>query len=422
MNTLIHVLGAPVRLLFQTVFLALGQIWSNKGRAVLTTLGIVIGVAAVIGTVWATQGLRGFVLEQFESIGASRVWVFPRMPRDQVGRFSWRQVRMTNAEAEGMLAACPSLKRLTPIKSFTSSVQYGDRTEPNVAISGIWPSWHDIENRTVINGRPFLSVDDENRHQVCLVNDKAIEELGMSTNCVGETLLIAGSKFLIVGVVETKSVSPMFGGGESRTEVYIPFKTADTMRPEWMSGLYIAGQTNAPEDFEEAKAEIVDFMRKRRKLQPGDPNTFGVEAIEQAREQFNKVAVYMTAGAMIIVGISLVVGGVGIMNIMLVSVSERTREIGLRKAVGAPPVVIMIQFLVEAVVLCLVGGAIGLTLGFGIKWLTAMNADNAFSKAAIPLWAVGLSVGFSAGTGIIFGLFPAIKAARLDPIEALRHE
>ncbi len=411
-----------IRLLFQTVFLALSQIWSNKGRAFLTTLGIIIGVAAVILTVAATQILKQFVLEQFETIGASRVWVFPRMPREQVGRFSWRQIRMSTFEAEGMMKACPSLKRLTPIKSFTVPVQYGDRTEPTVNIQGIWPTWHDIENRSVISGRPFLPIDEENRHQVCVVNDKAIEELSLPTEPVGESLLINGSKFLIVGVVETKAVSPMFGGGEARSEVYIPFKTADMMRPDWMSGLYVSAQTNNPKDFEEAKAEITDFMRKRRKLQPGDPNTFGVESIEQAREQFNKVAVYMTSGAVVIVGISLIVGGVGIMNIMLVSVSERTREIGLRKAVGAPPIVVLMQFLVEAVVLCLFGGAIGLAIGFGAKLAASTDPASVVAKAAIPMWAVWLSIGFSAGTGIVFGMFPALKAARLDPIEALRHE
>jgi len=424
--TILHFLLRPfllvIRLIFQTVVLALAQIWSNKGRAVLTTLGIVIGVAAVIATAAATQGLKSYVLDQFESIGANRVWVFPRMPREQIGRFSYRQIRMTTAEAEGMVTACPTLKRLTPIKSFSVPVQYGDRTEPTVNIQGVWPTWHEIEGRSVVAGRPFLPVDDENRHQVCLVNDKAIEELALPSEPVGESLLVNGSKFLIVGVVETKQVSPMFGGGESRTEVFIPFRTADMMRPDWMSGLYVTGQTHKPEDFEEAKAEITDFLRKRRKLQPTDANTFGVEAIEQARAQFNKISVFMTFGAVVLVGISLVVGGVGIMNIMLVSVSERTREIGLRKAVGAPPIVILMQFLVEAVTLCMVGGAIGLAIGFGGKMALGGNPDSFIAKANIPMWAVLLSVGFCAFTGIVFGMFPALKAARLDPIEALRHE
>jgi putative ABC transport system permease protein len=412
------------RLLFQTVFLALGQIFSNAMRAILTTLGIVIGVAAVILIVGATQGLKSYVLEQFDSVGASRVWIFPQRPRVGGDRFSWRQIRMTNAEAMGMLAACPSLKRMTPIKSVTYPVISGDRQVDNVTVQGIWPEWHQIENRQVIQGRPFFAIDEEERRQVCLINDKAIDELGLETNCVGQSILVGGRKFLIVGVVETKQPSMFMGGGEARSEIFAPFRTVDMMRPEPLSGLYIAAQTNRPEDFDEAKAEITDFMRRMRRLQPGDPNTFEVAAIEQAREQFNKVAFVITLGASCIVGISLIVGGVGIMNIMLVSVSERTREIGLRKAMGARPGLVLTQFLVEAVVLCLVGAAIGMAIGFGGISLASLAADkdSFFAKLSVPLWSVYLSVGFSAATGVIFGMFPAMKAASLDPIEALRHD
>jgi putative ABC transport system permease protein len=215
----------------------------------------------------------------------------------------------------------------------------------------------------------------------------------------------------------------MFGGGESRTEVYIPFGTADMMRPEPNSGLYVAGQTYTPEQFEDVKAEVTFYMRKSRGLKPDDPDTFGVEAIEQHKQQFKNVSMYMTVGAAFIGGFSLLVGGIGIMNIMLVSVSERTREIGLRKAMGAQPPIVMAQFLVEAIVLCMVGAFLGLLLALALVGaMKSGGGDSPFAKAAIPLWSIIVSIGFAVGTGLLFGMFPAIKAARLDPIVALRHE
>jgi putative ABC transport system permease protein len=409
-----------LRLTLQTVILALGQIWANKVRAMLTTLGIIIAVVAVVATVAAMIGLKQFVLDQFASIGANKVWVFPRMPQNQRERFSFRQIRINQAQADGMMGAAPSLARLTPVMQLNPSVQYKDQVKRAVLVQGIRPSWHEIEQRFVTQGRPFMAIDEEQRRQVCLINDKGVEELQMDSDPTGETILIGGRRFLIVGVVETKQVAPAFGGDEAQTEVYIPFATGVMMRPD--PRMYIIAQTHTPEQFEDAQAEIRSFLRRVRKLGPEDPDTFGVEAIEQAREQFGKVAGAMTVAVVGLVGISLLVGGIGIMNIMLVSVSERTREIGLRKAVGARPEVILLQFLVEAVTLCIVGGLVGLLIGQGMVLAMRLIPDSPVKGAAIPVWAVGLALGFSAATGVIFGMFPAIKAARLDPIDALRHE
>jgi putative ABC transport system permease protein len=183
-------------------------------------------------------------------------------------------------------------------------------------------------------------------------------------------------------------------------------------------------KTKNPELFEDAKAEISAHLRRIRHLNPGDPDTFGVEAIEKVVSQFKKLATGITAFIAGVVSISLLVGGIGIMNIMLVSVSERTREIGLRKALGARPEVVLLQFLVEAITLCLMGCAIGLLIGFSIVLaMKSFGGDTSpVAKAEAPLWSIILSVAFSASTGVIFGMFPAIKASRLDPIVALRHE
>jgi putative ABC transport system permease protein len=348
------------------------------------------------------------------------VWVFPRMPPGQRERYNFRQLRVSTKEADGMLDRCPSLARLTPVMEMATSLEYGKVSKPIASVQAVRPVWLEIESRSVLQGRPFSRIDEEQRLQVCMINDKAIGELGLDTNCVGQRVLLGGRAFTIVGVVETKAVSPMFGGDESRSEVYIPFRTGEKLRNE--PRLYIIAQTKSPELFEDAKAEIENYMRRSRHLKPDEPNTFGVEAIEQIISQFNKLAAGIKIFMAGIVAISLLVGGIGIMNIMLVSVSERTREIGLRKAVGAKPGVILLQFLVEAVTLCLIGGGIGLAIGQGLVLGLKLIPKSPLAEASVPLWAVLLSVGFSAATGLVFGMFPAIKAARLDPIEALRHE
>ncbi|QOI99923.1 MAG: ABC transporter permease [Phycisphaeraceae bacterium] len=409
-----------VRLVVQTVLTALGQIWVNKVRALLTTLGIVIGVTAVVTTVAATKGLESFVLREFETVGANKVWIFPRMPPGQRDRFSWRQVRLTPEQVEGIMPNAPSLLRLSPVMEMNGDVRFGERTLEAVTVQGIRPEWHEIEQRFVTVGRPFMAGDEESRLNVCLINDKGLEELSLDADPTGEVLLVGGRRFTVVGVVETKSVSPMFGGGEARTEIYVPYATALTMRP--VPRMFAVAQSRGPDKVEDVKAEVGGYLRRVRGLQPGDPDTFGVEAIDQFINQFKRISGGLTAAAAGIVAISLIVGGVGIMNIMLVSVSERTREIGLRKALGARPEVILIQFLVEAVTLCMVGGAIGLVIGRGLVAGIQAIPGGSMSGAEVPVWAVWLAVGFCVTTGVVFGMFPAVKAARLNPIDALRHE
>ncbi|MEC9373339.1 MAG: FtsX-like permease family protein, partial [Planctomycetota bacterium] len=275
--------------------------------------------------------------------------------------------------------------------------------------------------RQVIKGRPFSRLDDESRRYVCLINDKGIEELGLDTDPVGDYIFVGGRRFLIIGVVETKEVSAMFGGGEPRTEIIVPFQTCQKMAPHrWIRDARAI--LTSPEAADDAKAEVRFILRTMREQDPEQEDTFVCEVMQSYIDQFNSMAKAITAVAGGVVAVSLLVGGVGIMNIMLVSVSERTREIGLRKAVGAQPAVILLQFLAEAVALCLAGGVIGLTLAQALVLALQSMPDSPLASAVIPAWAVVLSLAFSAGVGVLFGMFPAIKAARLDPIEALRHE
>ena len=410
-----------VRVFLQTVVLALGQIWVNKIRALLTALGIIIGVGSVLAVIASLTGLKDYVLGEFESFGAKTMFIDGTVPESKRNQISRRSVQLTLQEVEAIRDHCPAVARITPRYFNSYTIRNGETTKEGVLVTGIWPDWHDIQDRHVIQGRQFNRIDEEEMRYVCIINDQAIEEMNLDREPVGEYLLIDDLRFLIVGVIETKQLSPMFGGGDVRSEVFTPLSTS--MKID--NGLWIRdafAQMKDPSMADEAQAQIRFTLRKMRGLEPGDEDTFIIFATQQAIDQFNGIAAGMTAVAGGIVSISLLVGGIGIMNIMLVSVSERTREIGLRKAVGARPGIILMQFLVEAVVLCVVGGLIGVVLGQSLTLLLQVLPNTQLEEAKIPIWAIGLAFAFSVGVGVIFGMFPAIKAARLDPIEALRHE
>ncbi|MBT8485142.1 MAG: FtsX-like permease family protein [Phycisphaerales bacterium] len=405
---------------YQAVVLALSQIWANKARSFLTTLGIIIGVAAVIAVIAALTGLKTKVLTEFESFGASKMFIFPDRPDDAPrNKFPWDQIRLKPHELVALGDYCPSIRQLTPITSFGAVLQNREHRQEGVNVTGIWPSWHEIESRQVLMGRPFNASDEDNAHQVCVINDKAVAELDLPKDPTSSTLLINGRRFLIVGVVETLQ-SSMFGPNTASSEVFVPFSTAVKQVDDDFF-FYIIAQVLSPEVAEEAKAEARFVLRNVRQLEPEDPDTFQIEAIDQFIDQFKALAAGITAVAGGIVAVSLLVGGIGIMNIMLVSVSERTREIGLRKAVGATPSAIMLQFLLEAITLSLLGGIAGVAGGELLTFAMTLP-ENGLTEAAVPMWAIIMAFAFSASVGVIFGMFPAIKASRLDPIEALRHE
>jgi len=409
------------RIFVQTIALALGQIRANKVRAILTALGIIVGVGSVAAVIAALQGMQAYVLSEFESFGTKKIYIDDDIPRELRGRVHWRDVQLTEEEIRAIAAHAPAVVRITPMRHGAYEVSHGQVSLESVSVVGIWPQWHEIEGRDVEEGRKFNSIDEAEKRQVCLINDKAVEELDLSRNPVGEHINIAGRRFLIVGKVETKNVGAMFGGGETQSEIFIPMSVAKKLNT-WGRINYAMAELASPELAEEATAQIRMILRTMRGIKPGEPETFEVQVMQEFLDQFKALAAGMTAVGGGIVSVSLLVGGIGIMNIMLVSVSERTREIGLRKAVGAKPSVILLQFLTEAVTLCLVGGMAGLALGQALTLLIQRIPGANLEQAAIPLWAMFLALAFSASVGVIFGMFPAIKAARLDPIEALRHE
>lgn len=408
-----------IRLVYQSVYLALGQIWANKTRSVLTTIGIVIGVASVTAVIAALTGLKAKILSQVETFGTNSIIVQPQLPDKGLKRnLTWWDIRFKPKEFEGLLGHCPSLERYTRISEAGQyTVKYGEKSVLNANVYGIEPAWHQIEHRPMVIGREISEIDEG--RSVCLIEPELRDKLGLDKDCVGETIRIGFRNFRIVGVIEKRTDLGIGGGGQERFEIIIPFDTASKFQREFWIWVFAEGKS--AEVLEEGVAELKFFLRRERHLSPDEPDTFRVESLKSAIQTFNNISLVVTLVAGGIVGISLLVGGVGIMNIMLVSISERTKEIGLRKAVGAKRSAILTQFLIEAIILCFVGGLVGVGVGWGLTFVIA-HSNALLAKTYIPAWAIALSFGFAGTVGIVFGMFPAIKAARLDPIEALRHE
>lgn len=410
---------AFARLLFESIFLALGQIWTNKGRSILTTIGIVIGVGAVTAVIAALTGLKANVLSQFESFGVNNIFVISWRPDSGPHQYaSWSSLRFRPDEFDGLLENCPSVAGFTRIGGRLVPVRYRDRST-GAWVRGIDPGWHKIRDRSVTLGRPFSLIDNSQARFVCLITSELQDRLHLDRDCVGQLIYVGRRTFLIVGIVESPVGPNSFWRGGGPEEVLIPFGTYWRL---FGGHLYAIAASRSPSLSEEAQAELRFFLRGKRNLKPGDPNTFFLWAMQSWVDRFereSRMATWIAGG---VAAISLLVGGVGIMNIMLVSVSERTREIGIRKAVGAKSSAVLLQFLVEAVVLCLVGGLIGVLFGQGLTTVMAHIPEMKLDKAYIPLWAIGISFGFSALVGVLFGMMPAVKAACVDPIQALRHE
>ncbi len=405
----------------QAIVLALSQIWANKVRSILTMLGIIFGVWAVTTVVAALAGVTTMVLKEFEALGGSKMFIFPDRPDDAPrNKYPWSVIRLKPDELIALATNCPSIIAITPETNLGATIQHGERKREAVRVTGIWPDWHDIQKRATLIGRPFARVDEENARQVCLVNEDAIGELGLDTDPIGQHILMNSRRFLVVGVVENRRET-MFDRNVTGTEILIPFSTAVKLQDPQFFFMIIA-KLKSPDVASEAQAEARFVLRQARKLGPDEPDTFELFAADEFIAGVKRVSVVLTVGGGCVVAVSLLVGGIGIMNIMLVSVSERTREIGLRKAVGATPAAVLMQFLLEAIMLCLVGGVIGIAFGEATALALSKFPGANLQEAAVPWWAIVMSFSFCAATGVIFGMFPAIKAARLDPIEALRHE
>lgn len=401
-----------LKLAFQTVK-------SNKMRTFLTTLGIVIGVTAVIGMMSIINALDRYMTKSLSSIGGNVFWI-QKYPAVQVGHLDQKYRMRKDLKYEHAEAIKRSATLVSAVSAeffrWGKTVKYKDRaTNPNVLVYGGDEYWADVNGRNISEGRMISLMDVQHRRAVAVLGADVAEKLFPFTYPIGEQVKIDGIRYEVIGVMEKMGQAMM---GNQDNIVTIPNSTFIKTYGDWGS-INIAVKAKSAETILDAMDQVTAILRIARKVPPGDENDFEVVTADSIMNTLRNLTGFIFIAAVIICGISLVVGGIGIMNIMLVSVTERTREIGIRKAVGAKRRHILTQFMTEAVGICLFGGLIGILLGVVVGLLIA----KAFKlPPVIPLWSIFVGMGFSLLIGVVFGTYPALKAAKLDPIEALRYE
>jgi putative ABC transport system permease protein len=404
---------------FENVKIALRAIGANKMRSILTVLGVMIGVAAVIAVVSLVQGMQYQISSQLENIGATFVRVIPDFSASR-GNLLMPIPALTFDDALAIRRGATAVRDFTPIFQANVAMKNGD-SRHDASLYGVNQSYPDVARQFVDHGRFFGTLDEEAKKRVAVLGPEAARQLGL-TDAVGKDIRLDDNNFTVIGVMEKRGSSI---GGDPDDVVYIPFATAQMLYgPDRMQHLPIALQVRTREDIDLAKEQVRDILRVRHHLKKGQPDDFQITSQEELMKTISTVLNTTTGIMGAVVGIALLVGGIGIMNIMLVSVTERTREIGIRKAIGARRYDVLIQFLIEAVTLSGFGGAIGIALGYlgaaAIRLLLKRWLE--LPPVHTPMWAIVLAFSFCAILGVIFGIYPAAKASKLDPIEALRYE
>jgi putative ABC transport system permease protein len=415
-------LVASITRMGEGVGIALDAVRSNKVRAGLTILGVAIGVMVVIGIASMITGINRAVMQEVESLGPRTFFVQRYFSggleiSDGSDELSpWRRNPWVTVEEAEMVRRLPLVQEVTWREEASGPVSYQDQKLSSAAVVGMNPSWIGVAGGTIAQGRNFNHAEYAAGSHVTIINDYLADQLFPGRDPIGKRIRIYGQPFDVVGVyVDAQSLF----SSTKRPVLIMPHTAFTKVADYWKGWLMFLVDPIEGVSVAEAQDQVIAAMRSARGLKPAQENNFAVVTQEKMLDTWNNITRGFFLVMLALSSVGLMVGGVGVVAIMMISVTERTREIGVRKALGATRREIMFQFLVEAATLTLLGGAVGMLLGSGIAWLV-----NEFTPipATIPIWSVVVAITASVVTGVFFGLYPASKASRLDPVEALRYE
>jgi putative ABC transport system permease protein len=411
--------------IFENLKMALATLRANKLRSFLTVFGVMIGVITVMLISSIISGVDTAVRQELESYGTNSIYIIKFNSGIHIGRLS-REERMrkdlTYDDAIA-LTQLPAVQLSVPFLDITNDffgqklmVSSPGKTSANVALQGTLPDFERAGTQVVKEGRFFTQNENDSNEEVCVVGSSIAQDFFPYGSAVGQPLEIGGNQFRVVGVLEKREQFLLGGGGDDQNSViYMPFNVARKLKPR-SNDVYILAVARKGM-MNEAQDQITDMLRVRRQVPFGKPDNFGLQTAELFLSNFRSILSGVAIAMVVVSSVGLMVGGIGVMNIMLVSVTERTREIGVRKAIGARRSDIMWQFLIEAATLTGFGGLVGLSIGWLLTFLLRLVLPS-----YVPLWAPIGGFVASVGIGLIFGIWPAWKAASLDPIESLRYE
>ncbi len=403
--------------------MALGALRANKFRAFMTILGVMIGVSSVICMASLINGMQVAAEQEIDSMGSNIIMITkfePDTNHDNMTEDERNRQPITVDEANAVLHNCPTVDGVSPQNAYYkqggNEVKYKNRKANNPVLLGVWPDFLAVNNKNVSAGRFITDGEERMGAMVVVLGASIAEALFETEDPVGKSIRANGNEFEVIGVVE--KVKSSFGNDELNSRVMMPLKTFERIHP-WEEELFLVARARSTALIAQAEEEIIAALRVQRRVPFNKPNDFALSTQETFKDTVANITKYIYLAMIVITSVGLMVGGIGVMNIMLVSVTERTREIGIRKAIGARRVNILLQFLTEATTLSGAGGIIGIIFGVGLGM--AVNAIAGFPLTVSVFWIIlGFLVAVS--VGLVSGMYPAVKASRLDPIEALRYE